>query len=177
VATPYVGQLSLVGFNFAPGPSNSWAIAAGQLLPISSHTALFSLLGTYYGGDGKSTFGLPNLQASVAIGFGTSPGLNQYFLGETGGVPTVTLQASQTPNHTHPPKGRSALAKSSSPIGNSFAEPPANSPIYSAATTPLNPASPAAVSMFGNSGPHNNQMPYLGLYWIIALSGVFPPRS
>jgi microcystin-dependent protein len=178
MATPYVGQLSLVAFNFPPNAPNAWALAAGQIMLISSNTALFSLLGTTYGGDGRSNFGLPNLQASVAIGVGQSPGLNQYFLGETGGVPNVTLQASQTPNHTHQPVGReTTTAKQPSPVGNSFAESATNNPIYSAATQPLNPATPAAVSMFGNSGPHNNLMPYLGMYWIIALQGVFPPRQ
>lgn len=178
MATPYVGQLSLVAFNFPPSAPYTWALAAGQIMNISSNTALFSLLGTYYGGDGKSTFGLPNLQASVPVGVGQSPGLNQYFLGETGGVPAVTLLASQTPNHTHPPMGKeTTLAKQSNPVGNSFAESPTNSPVYSAATQPLNPASPAAVSYFGNSGPHNNLMPFLGMYWIIALQGVYPPRS
>jgi len=175
MATPYVGQLSLVGFNFAP---TGWALAAGQILPLSQNTALFSLLGTMYGGDGKSTFGLPNLQSAVPIGMGTSPGLNQYFQGEVGGASTVTLQTAQTPNHTHAPKGNGpARAKQPSPVGGAFADAPGGSNIYSAAVTPLNPASPASVSLFGNSGPHNNLMPYLGLYWIIGLQGIFPPRS
>src|ERR1700761_2849923 len=157
MATPYLGQLSIVGFGFAP---KGGAIAAGQLMPLSQNTALFSLLGTYYGGNGTSTFALPNLQAAVALGVGTSPGLNQYFLGETGGVSSVTLQTSETPNHTHQPMGTATVRnKQSTPVGNSFSDSSGGN-IYSAATLPLNPASGNAVSLFGNGQAHNNLMPY-----------------
>ena len=98
MADPFVGQLMLVAFNFNPV---GWDIAAGQILPISQNTALFSLLGTQYGGNGTSNFALPNMQGNVPIGAGQGPGLSQYFQGETGGSSTVTLLASETPNHNH----------------------------------------------------------------------------
>src|ERR1700691_1851416 len=119
MAYPFVGQLLLVGFNFPP---SGWAFANGQILSLFQNTALFSLLGTMYGGDGKSTFGLPNLQGNVAIGFGQSPGLEVYVQGETGGEPTVTLISSQTPNHNHTPKSADRPATQSTPGGNAFAE-------------------------------------------------------
>jgi microcystin-dependent protein len=174
MANPFIGQLSLVGFNFAPYPG--WALAAGQILAISPNTALFSLLGTLYGGDGRSNFGLPNLQGKVAIGMGESPGLNQYFQGEVGGTPTVTLLSTETPNHTH-----SAMADPTSrgvvdtPAGHSFADSTSGN-LYSNSTSPLVTMNPSAINQFGGNQPHNNMMPFLGLNWIIALQGVFPQR-
>jgi microcystin-dependent protein len=174
MATPYLGQLSLVGFNFAPV---NWALAAGQILSISQNTALFSLLGTMYGGDGKSNFGLPNLQNAVPIGVGQSPGLNLYTQGETGGAPTETLQLTQTPNHTHAPKADSAARSHvTQPVGNCFANSTSGN-LYSTSSSPLAAMNPAAVSMFGSGQAHNNLMPFLGLYWIIAMQGVYPPRN
>jgi microcystin-dependent protein len=174
MANPYLGQLSLVGFNFAPV---GWALAAGQILPLSQYTALFSLLGTMYGGDGKSNFGLPNLQNAVPIGVGQSPGLNLYTQGETGGAPTETLQLTQTPNHTHPPKADSAARSHvTQPVGNCFANSTSGN-LYSTSSSPLAAMNPAAVSMFGSGQAHNNLMPFLGLYWIIAMQGVYPPRN
>lgn len=174
MATPYVGQLSLVAFNFAP---TGWAQAAGQILAISSNTALFSLFGTTYGGNGISNFGLPDLQGSVAIGAGQSPGLNQYYPGETGGSDNVTLTVAETPRHTH-----TAMADQvrrpivTTPVGNSFTDSTSGN-LYSSSTSPLAAMNPAAVSIYGSTQPHNNMMPYLGLYWIVALQGVFPPRT
>ena len=173
MANPFIGQLSLVGFNFAP---LNWALAAGQTLQISSNTALFSLLGTMYGGNGTSNFMLPNLQSAVAIGVGQSPGLNLYNQGETGGEPTVTLQAAQTPSHTHAPKADlAARSRVAQPVGNCFADSTGN--LYSTATAPLAQMNPASVPPFGSGQPHNNMMPFLGLYWIIALQGVYPQRN
>jgi microcystin-dependent protein len=169
----FVGQLALVGFNFAPV---GWAQAAGQIMPISQNTALFSLLGTMYGGDGRSNFALPNLQGNVAIGFGQAPGLSNYVQGETGGSQTVTLTVNQTPIHTHTPSAREASATSSSAVGNFLANSEGGN-IYSTSTSPLTPLSPSAVQPYGGNQPHNNMMPYLGMYWIIALQGVFPARS
>jgi microcystin-dependent protein len=174
MADPYLGQLSLVGFNFAP---TGWAIPAGQIMTISQNTALFSLLGTMYGGDGKSNFGLPNLQNAVPIGVGQSPGLNLYNQGEIGGEPTVTLQLTQTPNHTHAPKANVVRRNNvAQPVGNCFDDSTGGN-LYSTSSSPLAAMNPAAVSMFGSGQPHNNLMPYLGLYWIIALQGVYPPRN
>ena len=173
MADPFVGQLLLVGFNFAP---TGWAPANGALLRIMQNTALFSLLGTMYGGDGKSTFGLPNLQGAVAIGFGQSPGGQNYFQGESGGTQTVTLISSQTPNHAHAPMCVARPATQTTPFGNSFAESTAGN-IYSTSTSPLTQMSSLAISSFGGNQPHNNMMPYVGLNWIIALQGIFPSRS
>jgi microcystin-dependent protein len=173
MAEPYVGQLSLVGFNFAP---QGWAIAAGQILSLSQNTALFSLLGTTYGGDGRSTFGLPNMQGNVANGFGQSPGLSVYDLGETGGSQTVTLLASETPNHAHAPLGSTARTAATSPAGGSFTNSEAGN-VYSASASPSAQMSPSIINVYGNGQPHNNMMPYQCLLWIIAMQGVFPPRS
>jgi microcystin-dependent protein len=173
MANQFVGQLMLVGFNFAP---QGWAFAAGQILPLSQNTALFSLLGTMYGGDGRSNFGLPNLQGKVAIGFGQSPGLSFYNQGESGGEQTVALIPSQTPAHNHTPMSAARPATQTTSGGNAFAESTAGN-IYSTSTSPLSQMSPAAISLFGGSQPHNNLMPYQGLNWVIALQGVFPARS
>lgn len=177
MADAYLGQLSLVAFNFNPcGPYN-WLPAAGQILSIYQFSALFSLLGTMYGGDGRSTFGLPNLQGNVAVGFGQGPNLQNYVQGETGGQTTVTLQPPQSANHTHVPMGASHPASPTLPATNAFAEPASNLPIYSKSTSPLSQMSGSDVSFVGGNGPHNNLMPFLGLNWIIAITGIFPPRS
>jgi microcystin-dependent protein len=174
MANPFVGQLTLVGFNFAP---TGWALAAGQILPISQNTALFSLLGVMYGGDGKSNFALPNLQGAVPIGVGQSPGLNQYYQGETGGAAQVTLLPTETPRHTHTamaePTQRGLV---SAPAGHAFAD-SASGNLYSNSTSPLVAMNPGAVSVYGTDQPHNNMMPFVGMYWIIAMQGVYPSRS
>jgi microcystin-dependent protein len=176
MANPFLGQLLLVGFDFAP---YQWVPCSGQLLPISQYTALFSLLDVNFGGDGIRTFGLPNLQGNVAVGFGQGAGLTSYDLGETGGTTTVTLSADQTPAHTHTPQADSQLADQSSPASNSFARSTAGN-IYNNATPtpPLTQMNAAAISAFnGGSGPHPNMMPFLALNWVIALVGVFPSRG
>lgn len=169
---PFVGQLLLVGFNFPP---TGWALCQGQLMPISQNTALFSLLGTYYGGDGKSTYGLPNLQGNVAIGQGQGPTLANYSIGETGGTPTVTLIASQMPQHSHTPQGYGGRSgDQSTPAGNALSD--TNVGIYAsgAATVAMNAN---AIQPNGGNAAHNNMMPFLTLNWVIALRGVFPSRS
>jgi microcystin-dependent protein len=172
---PFVGQLSLVGFNFPP---TGWASAAGQLMPISQNTALFSLLGTYYGGDGRSTFALPNLQETCAVGQGQSSAGSQYYIGQTGGEPNVTLLATEVPPHTHTAHADVTIADQISPSGNAFARPnPSTGNLYSKNTSPLVGMNPNSLSPAGSNMPHNNMMPYLALNWIIALQGVFPPRS
>lgn len=175
MANPYVGQLSLVGFNFAPYPA--WVIATGQVLPINKYTALFALLGTAFGGDGRTTFGLPNLQGAAAVGTDQGLGNSFYPIGATGGQTNVTLNVNQTPNHTHPPKGDSTRRNIVAvPAGNSFAD-SGTSNLYSSNNSPLAQMSPNAVTVYGSGLAHNNMMPYLGLYWVIALTGIFPPRS
>ena len=175
MSSQFVGQLMLVGFNFPP---LGWATTSGQLLPISQNTALFSLLGTFYGGDGRSTFGLPNLQGCVANSFGQGPGLSLYDQGETGGSSTVTLIASEVPAHTHALNTAAGKGNVSTPAGNSFVDAKeAPGAMYSATTAPVVNMSTSAVTSFGGSQPHNNLMPYLVLNWVIAMQGIFPSRS
>lgn len=173
MSSPFVGQVSLVAFNFAP---KGWATCSGQILPLSQNTALFSLLGTYYGGDGKSNFGLPNLQGCAAVGFGQLSGGSYYDVGELSGSQNVTLLASETPNHSHNLLTTTAAGKLNAPSANCLAEVKGQS-IYSTTTTPVANMSINAVSIYGGSQPHNNMMPYQGLLWIIALQGVYPPRT
>jgi len=172
MSDPFLGQLMLVGFNFA---QTNFQLAQGQLLPISRYAALFSLLGTYYGGDGKSTFALPNLQGSVPVGQGQGPGLSNYDIGEVGGVPNVTLLATESPNHNHNAYGITGTGQSN-PANNAFGDSTVG-PIY-ANSTALTKMAPAALPPFpGGSQPHNNMMPYLVLNWVIAMVGVFPARN
>lgn len=175
MADPFVGELRLVGFSFAP---KHWATADGQLMAISQNTALFSLLGTNFGGNGSSTFGLPNLQGSIPIGAGQGPGLSLYDVGEAGGVPAVTLLQTEMPAHTHTVMADAQPANTSAPAANTFAQTKASagSP-YSATSSGSAQMNPGIVTNFGNNLPHNNLMPYLTLNWIIALYGVFPPRD
>jgi microcystin-dependent protein len=174
MSNQYVGELRLVAFNFAP---IGWAEAAGQLLPISQYTAVFSLLGTYYGGNGTSNFQLPNMQGNVAIGVGQGPGLSLYDQGETGGSQYVTLLDSEAPNHTHAFRADAGLhADLPLPTGNSVASTSGANYVYGQGTSKVQ-FSAQMLSTFGGSQPHNNMMPYLTLNWLIALQGVFPPRS
>lgn len=172
---PFVAEIRILPFTFAP---KGWAWCNGQLLPISQNTALFSLLGTYYGGDGKATFGLPDLEGSVPIHVGGNqpgPGLSVYDLGQTGGVETVTLIQSETPIHNH-----LVTAQSVDQGDNRIPTPTlnlANAQIYSSATTPITQLYPLALSVVGSSFPHNNLMPYLTLNFCIAMQGVYPPRT
>jgi microcystin-dependent protein len=174
----YVGQLLLVGFNFAP---SGWALCQGQLLPISQNTALFSLLGTYYGGDGRSTFALPNLQGVMPIGQGQGVGQPNYVIGQTGGEQTLTLISSQVPAHSHSHTGTSQLAVSAAPNGGTFGEGERSRPLkyYVAAPTSgtLALMNPQAVQGAGGGLAHENMMPYVVMNYIIALTGIFPPRS
>lgn len=179
MADPFLGELRLVGFNFAP---RSWATADGQLVAISQNSALFSLLGTNFGGNGTSTFGLPNLQGSIPVGAGAAPGLSTYDVGEVGGLLNTTLIQSQMPQHTHTVLADRTAADLTTPVNTAFAK-GASTPtavnLYTTDTTPGNQVlmNPNVVTMFGNNLPHNNMMPYLTLNWIIALAGVFPQRS
>lgn len=176
MANPFVAEIRMVGFNFAP---TGWALCNGQLMPISQNTALFSLLGTNYGGDGRSTFGLPNLQGMGPLHAGGSqgPGLSPYIVGQTGGEQAVTLLASQLPSHTH---GVSAGSSGglSSPTNNVWASGiRGRSPAYAASSGSNVNMSPAAISTAGGGQPHNNMPPYLCMNFIIALQGVFPARQ
>jgi len=174
MSSPFVAEIRIFAGNFAPA---GWATCDGQLLPISQNTALFSLLGTTYGGDGKSTFGLPNMQGSAPLQQGQGPGLSQYFLGQTGGEQFVTLLQTEMPSHQHAVQGGGAGAQSI-PTGNTWSSGAKGfGNLYSASSANNVQMSPLAMSITGSSLPHNNMMPYLCLTFIIAMQGVFPPRS
>ncbi|HYE59286.1 MAG TPA: tail fiber protein [Rhodothermales bacterium] len=168
---PYVAEICIFPFNFAP---RGWAFCNGQLLPISSNTALFSLLGTFYGGDGQSTFALPDLQGSSPMGQGQGPGLSERFLGEMSGSETVTLLTSEMPVHTHSAlntgTGRRRLSPAADVRPSSVSEETAYG--TSAVANSSTYAAPA-----GSSAAHNNMPPYLTLNFCIAMQGVFPPRG
>ena len=174
MSQPFVAQLMLVPYNFNP---RGWAFCAGQLLPISQNTALFSLLGTFYGGDGKSTFGLPNLQGRVPIGFNQGPGLSDYALGQFGGEENVSLLTSEIPVHTHTFSGSGGPGGSSSPVNGTPARLIGGTPYAPSNASLTQQMNVAMIQPAGSSFPHNNLMPYLTLNWLIALQGVFPARN
>lgn len=169
---PFVAEIRIFPFNFAP---KGWAWCDGQLMPLSQNTALFSLLGTTYGGDGKSTFGLPNLQGRAPMHPGQGPGLSLHDLGEMSGTEVVTLLTSEIPAHSHSVTAQNnPLGGTTAPAGNLLNR-PASGFTYSttAATVAMAPQTLAPV---GGSTPHNNMQPYITFYFNIALQGVFPPR-
>jgi microcystin-dependent protein len=171
MADPFVAEIRPFGFNFAP---KGWAQCNGQLLPISQNTALFSLLGTTYGGDGKSTFALPNLQGSAPMHQGQSGGTSERFLGEMSGSETVTLLQSEMPVHPHSLNAVESTATTRQPPNQMFAVGEAVS-FYS--TNPANTTmNPNMLTMVGGSLPHNNMQPYLVVNFCIAMQGIFPPR-
>lgn len=175
MSNPFVAEIRIIAGNFAP---KGWALCDGQLMSISQNTALFSLLGTTYGGDGKVTFALPNLQGSAPLQQGQGPGLSQRFLGEVSGEQAVTLLQSEMAAHSHGAKC-SPTGGIVSPANNTWGgglkgNPPAYAPVVTANNVQMNPL---ALSIMGGSQPHNNMPPFLGLTFIIAMQGVFPPRS
>jgi microcystin-dependent protein len=174
MAQPYVGEIRIFPFNFAP---KGWAFCDGQLLPLSQNTALFSLLGTTYGGNGKSNFALPDMQGNAPMHPGQGPGLSLHDLGETGGVQTVSLLESEIPAHSHAIESVAGgfAANTNVPTGNAFAKANQGSP-YVAAGNLIN-FSDQAIAPAGGSLPHNNMQPFLTLNFCIALQGVFPPRN
>ncbi len=172
---PFLAEIRIFAGNFAP---RGWALCNGQLMPISQNTALFSLLGTTYGGDGRVTFALPNLQQQVPIQQGQGPGLSQRFLGEAGGTPSVTLIPSEMPTHSHTPQVGSTPGNSTSPAGAVWAQAAfgrQREPIYST-QSPDTAMNSQALAPVGGGGPHNNMPPFLSLTFIIALQGIFPQR-
>ena len=171
MADPFVAEIRVFPFNFAP---TGWAFCNGQLLPLSQNTALFSLLGTVYGGDGKSTFALPDLQGSVPMHPDQGPGLSEYFLGQTGGSEYVTLLQSEIPAHTHSlMTAADDQYESNVPTGNALTR--SNLNVYSNSLS-ITQMSFQSLSVAGGGLPHNNMMPYLTLNFCIALQGVFPAR-
>lgn len=172
----FLAEIRIFPFNFPP---TGWAFCNGQLLPISQNTALFSLLGTFYGGDGKSTFALPNLQDSAAMHPGQGPGLSQRFLGEMGGSQTITLLVSEIPVHTHTANAKT-VGGLATPTNNVWAASNAQklaANFYAPAQGSAVAFNPLALSIAGGSLPHNNMMPYLALNFCIAMQGIFPARN
>ncbi|QOC22936.1 phage tail protein [Wenzhouxiangella sp. AB-CW3] len=174
MADPFVAEIRMFPFNFAP---RGWAWCDGQLLPLSQHTALFALLGTTYGGNGKSNFALPDLQGCVPMQPGQGPGLTSRSLGESGGTETVTLTESELPEHDHSLMATGMLANRTSPVGNSIARPSAGSSFKPSSGESLTAMASQALAPAGGNLPHNNMQPYLTCYFAIALQGVFPPRD
>jgi microcystin-dependent protein len=174
MSDPFVAEIRMFGFNFAP---TGWAQCNGQLLPISQNTALFALLGTFYGGDGKSTFALPNLQDSVPIHQGQGAGLSQYDLGQQGGTEFVTLLESEMPFHSHVLRGTVEDATQGSLTQNVIPAQTVNGNLYQTTTNAnLSQLAFQALAPVGGSLPHNNLMPFLVVNFCIAMQGVFPPR-
>jgi microcystin-dependent protein len=176
MSNPFVAEIRMFAGNYPP---RGWATCDGQLLPISQNTALFSLLGTQYGGNGQTTFGLPNLAGQAPLGQGQGPGLSPRFVGEAGGAATVSLLQAQMPAHSHGTLGDATVtAGSATPANNTWGKmagrtPP---PLYSNAA-PNTAMHSQALSLTGGSAPHNNMPPYLALTFIIAMQGVYPPRQ
>ncbi len=173
---PFVAEIRIFPFDFAP---KGWAFCDGQILPLSQNTALFSLLGTTYGGDGKSNFALPNMQGNAPMHPGQGPGLSLHDLGEMSGSETVTLLELEIPSHSHTMMSLPAPGNRTAPGNNSMAR-------VSGTTGPYLPASPLpalvamsnnAITPAGGDQPHNNMQPYLTLNFCIALQGVYPPRT
>jgi microcystin-dependent protein len=172
---PFVGEVRAWGCNFAP---QGWAFCAGQILPIQQYTALFSLLGTYYGGNGTSNFGLPDLRSRVPMKYGTSPA-GTYALGEQGGVELVQLTAATMPVHTHTFSGTNVAGSSNKPVSASaLGSSGGGGAYYGAATSTVTPINVGTVSLYaGGSQPHTNIQPYQAINWCVALSGIYPSRN
>ncbi len=171
----FLGEIRLFPFNFAP---TGWAMCNGQIVPISQATALFSLLGTFYGGDGRSTFALPNLQGCTPRDQGQGPGLSEVQIGEQGGVQTVVLTTAAMAHHGHIPHAQSNVATTRNPAGKIWAEYKGGVPAaaYSTAKPDLL-MSTLAIGHTGGGQAHNNMQPFLTLNFCIAMQGIFPPRG
>ena len=169
---PFVAEIRIYPFNFAP---KGWAFCDGQLLPISQNTALFSLLGTTYGGDGKSNFALPDMQGNAPMHPGQGPGLSLHDLGETGGSDTVTLLQSEIPLHSHGLIASATDGNNTKPAGQLFAQGVGVS-IWGT-VAPNTQFNTSTLAPAGGGQPHNNRQPYLTLSFCIAMQGVFPPRT
>jgi microcystin-dependent protein len=174
---PFIGEIQFVGFNFAP---RGWAQCDGQLLAVSSHTALFSILGTTYGGDGRTTFALPDMRGRIPVHAGRGYGLQTRRLGERGGTETNVLTVNQIPAHTHTLNARSSTAQETLPTVNRLARTRSNLRTYESVSA-SNPANvqlePESVGTAGNGEPINNMHPSLGANCIIALEGIYPSRN
>jgi microcystin-dependent protein len=177
MSNPYVGEIRIFGFNFAP---LGWATCDGQILPISQNTALFSLLGTNYGGNGTSTFALPNFQGDTGVNQGQGSGLSQYFVGQQSGTTTVTLAQNNLPLHNHVINTQASGVSSQglhAPTSTAYLGNSDPDRLYNSTATPTLSMAPQAIGASGQGQPHDNMQPYLVLLFCIALVGVYPPRS
>jgi microcystin-dependent protein len=172
MSEPFIAEIRVFAGNFAP---RGWALCNGQLLPIAQNTALFSLVGSTYGGDARTTFALPDLQGRAPMHPGRGPGLTDRRLGDRGGVEAVTLTEAQMPNHPHQARGVAFPGNSSDASGGAIAQANDGSNLYGA--SPNADMSAEAVGVTGGSQAHNNMQPFLSLNFIIALQGLYPPRS
>ncbi len=177
MSQPYVGEIRMVGFNFAPA---GWALCNGELLAIDQNETLYNLIGTTYGGDGVNTFALPNLQSRVPVHMGSNGG-NTYLQGQISGVETVTLTTQQLPSHAHPPQCNSTTANNANPAGNYWANWSDMQFSDQAPTSANNPnavnMNAAAVGSAGGSLPHDNMLTFLVVNFIISLFGIFPSQN
>ncbi len=172
MSEPFVGQLKMFAGNFAP---RGWSFCDGQLLSVAQNDALFSLLGTTYGGDGRTTFGLPDMRGRIPIHVGTGPGLSPRALGSKGGTETEDISEGQLPSHTHPMHGSTESGTDPNPEGNALATSVVVTPYFALGETDDMAAS--AIAATGGGGTHTNIAPYLAINYIIALFGVFPSRQ
>lgn len=170
MSDPFIGQINMFAGNFAP---RGYATCRGQLLPIAQNTALFSILGTTYGGDGRTTLGLPNLQSRAPMHWGSGPGLTPRGIGETGGSDSVALSAAQNAAHNHAMHAGAAATSNTPSSGVGIA----NAAIFAAPSDPALDLNPNAIGTNGASQAHENRQPYLAINLIIALIGVFPSRN
>lgn len=175
-STPFIAGMCVFAGNFAP---RSWAFTHGQLLPINTNTALFALVGTTYGGDGRTTFALPDTRGRAVIGAGLGPGLSNYRLGQRGGVERVTLSVAQMPSHNHTAtlQGQSAPGNQEGPGGTVLARDARDRGYSTAAPDVTMSSASIAVGNAGGSQSHENRPPFIALNWIIALQGLFPSRN
>jgi microcystin-dependent protein len=173
MAEPFVGEIRMFAGNFAP---RNWAFCDGQLLTVSQNDALFSLLGTIYGGDGRTTFGLPDMRGRIPIHAGTGPGLSPRSLGSKGGLENVTLTANQLPSHSHATGALSKPGDSGNPQNRLWAA-TSGSPAFYSADSPDEMMDPNTLTGKGGSQSHSNLMPFLCVHFIIALFGVYPSRN
>lgn len=170
---PFLGEIRMFAGNYAP---QGWALCDGRILQIAQNQALFSILGTTYGGDGRSTFALPDLRGRVPVNAGNGPGRTARPFGSSGGAETVTLTANQMPNHTHPAMGSSNAASQYSPAGQVWAnETSGTAAVYN--NTPNTAMHAQAIGATGGNQPHENMPPFLCVNFIIALEGIYPSRS
>jgi microcystin-dependent protein len=179
MATPFIGEIKVVGFNFPP---REFAFCDGQLLPISQYSALFAILGTSYGGNGSTTFGLPNLQGIAPMNWGNGPALTPRTIGEALGSATVTLTDAQMPSHTHILNGGNATPANAAqsvarPTSQAMFSTSGPGRAYSDVATPPVTLAPTAIGPTGGSLPHENMQPVLALNFVIALNGIFPSRN